>query len=163
MISRSKRYYISCVCTLYIVLSVRAMQYMIDMNKNTKIPDDLVHKLPFKWFRTWFQCLEWLWFNFKICGIFTQLPVVFRPPFWYGTSIVKEKQLKVPARHAARSQLKTTGRKIEIIEINNKFYRSSELPAQIPQILRKIVRICQLFKVLPQRPQDQRPYSITFK
>ena len=29
-------------------ISVRAMQYMLDMNKNTKIPDDLVHKLPFK-------------------------------------------------------------------------------------------------------------------
>ena len=64
------------------------------------------------------------------------------------------------------SQLKTTGRKIEIKEINkgvnHTFYRSSELPAQIPQILRKFLRICQLFKVLPQRPQDQRPNSITF-
>ena len=33
---------------LALCLSVRAMQYMLDMNKNTKIPDDLVHKLPFK-------------------------------------------------------------------------------------------------------------------
>ena len=74
----------------------------------------------------------------------------------------EKKQLKVPARHAARSQLKTTGRKIEIIEINNTFYRSSEFPAQIPQILRKILRICQLFKVLPQRSQDQRTNSNTF-
>ena len=142
--------------------SVRAMQHMLELAINTKIPYDLAHKQPFVCFRNWLQCLERLWFNFKICGIFTQLPVVFRPPFWYGTSIVKEKQLKVPARHAARSQLKTTGRKIEIIEINNKFYRSSELPAQIPQILRKILRICQLFKVLSQRPQDQRPNSNTF-
>ena len=73
---------------------------MLDMNANTKIPDDLVHKLPFRWFRTWFQCLEQLWFNFKICGIFTQLLVVFRQPFWYGASIVKELQLKVPAEPA---------------------------------------------------------------
>ena len=41
-------------------------------------------------------------------------------------------------------------------------YRSSVLPAQKPQILRKFLRICQLFNILWQRPQDQRPNSITF-
>ena len=85
---------------IYWYISVRAMKYMLNMNANTKIPDDLVHKLPFRWFRTWFQCLEQLWFNFKICRIFTQLLVVFRQPFWYGASIVKELQLKVPAEPA---------------------------------------------------------------
>ena len=33
---------------LHMYFSVRAMQSMLDMNVNTKIPDDLVHKLPFK-------------------------------------------------------------------------------------------------------------------
>ena len=40
--------------------------------------------------------------------------------------------------------------------------KSSELPAQTMQILRIFLRICQLFKVLSQRPQDQRPNSNTF-
>ena len=56
--------------------SVRAMQYKLDTTANTKIPDNLVHKLPFKCFRNQFQCLERLWFNFKIYGISTQLSVV---------------------------------------------------------------------------------------
>ena len=45
--------------------SVRAMQSMLDMSVNAKIPDDLVHKLSFEHFRIKFQCLERLWFNFK--------------------------------------------------------------------------------------------------
>ena len=57
----------------------RAMQYVLDMALNTKIPDDLVHKLSFECFRNWLQCLECLWFNFKICGIFPQLLVLFMP------------------------------------------------------------------------------------
>ena len=142
-------------------ISVRAMQYMLDMNANTKIPDDLVHELPFKWFRTWFQCLERLWLNFKICGILNQLLVVFKRPFWYGANIVKEKPLKVPAEPA--ENYRSVNRIIEINKgVNHTFYRSSEFPAQIPQILRKFLRICQLFKVLPQRPQDQRPNSNTY-
>ena len=43
--------------------SVRAMQYVLDMNVNAKIPDDLVHKLSFEHFRIKFQCLERLPFN----------------------------------------------------------------------------------------------------
>ena len=57
------------------------MQYLLDMTVNTKIPDDLAHELAVERFRNKFQCIEWLWFNFKICGIFTQLLEVFRPPF----------------------------------------------------------------------------------
>ena len=60
-------------------ISVRAMQYVLDMALNTKIPDDLVHKLSFECFRNWLQYLECLWFNFKICGIFPQLSVLFTP------------------------------------------------------------------------------------
>ena len=71
----------------YMTSSVRAMQYVLDMALNTKIPDDLVHKLSFECFRNWLQCLKRLWFNFKICGIFPQLSVVFTRlvfmrPFW---------------------------------------------------------------------------------
>ena len=62
------------------------MQYVLDMALNTKIPDDLVHKLSFECFRNWLQWLECLWFNFK-SGIFPQLLVVFTrivfmQPFW---------------------------------------------------------------------------------
>ena len=32
--------------------SVRAMQYILDIAINTKIPEDVVHELPFKCFRT---------------------------------------------------------------------------------------------------------------
>ena len=31
--------------------SVRGMQYMLEVNMNTKIADDLVHKLPYKCYR----------------------------------------------------------------------------------------------------------------
>ena len=31
--------------------SVRAMQYELDMTKNAKKPDDLVHKLPYECYR----------------------------------------------------------------------------------------------------------------
>ena len=91
--------------------SVRAMQHMLDMAINTKIPYDLAHKQPFVCFRNWLQCLERLWFNFKICGIFAQLSVVFWRPFWYfeGCRIVfyfipkkpllKTVQLKVSAEN----------------------------------------------------------------
>ena len=61
--------------------SVRAMQSMLDMSVNAKIPDDLVHKLSFEHFRIKFQCLERLWFNFKIYGISTVVLVVFKTPF----------------------------------------------------------------------------------
>ena len=33
--------------------SVRAMQYVLDMSINAKNPDDLVHLLPYKCYRTW--------------------------------------------------------------------------------------------------------------
>ena len=32
-------------------ISIRAMQYMLDMKVNTKKPDDLVHLLPHKCYR----------------------------------------------------------------------------------------------------------------
>ena len=32
-------------------ISVRAMQYVLDMTMNSKKPDDLVHKLPYKCYR----------------------------------------------------------------------------------------------------------------
>ena len=34
-------------------ISVRAMQYVLDMTVNSKKPDDLVHKLPYKCYRIW--------------------------------------------------------------------------------------------------------------
>ena len=37
----------------YMTSSVRAMQYVLDIIKNTKKPDDLVHKLPYKCNRIW--------------------------------------------------------------------------------------------------------------
>ena len=64
------------ICNRRRATSVRAMQYKLDTTANTKIPDNLVHKLPFECFRNQFQCLERLWFNFKIYGISTQLSVV---------------------------------------------------------------------------------------
>ena len=30
-------------------ISIRAMQYVLDMTINSKKPDDLVHKLPYKY------------------------------------------------------------------------------------------------------------------
>ena len=33
--------------------SVRAMQYVLDVTVNTKNPDDLVHKLPYKCYKIW--------------------------------------------------------------------------------------------------------------
>ena len=33
---------------MYLSTSVRAMQYVLDMTVNSKKPDDLVHKLPYK-------------------------------------------------------------------------------------------------------------------
>ena len=52
--------------------SVRAMQYKLDTTANTKIPDNLVHKLPFKCFRNQFQCLERqfqnLWYFYTTFG-----------------------------------------------------------------------------------------------
>ena len=62
-------------------VSVRAMQYVLDMNVNAKIPDNLVHKLSFERFRIKFQCLERLPFNFKIYVISTVVLVVFNTPF----------------------------------------------------------------------------------
>ena len=35
------------------ISSVRAMQYVLDMTINSKKPDDLVHKLPYKCNRIW--------------------------------------------------------------------------------------------------------------
>ena len=32
-----------------LAISVRAMQYVLDMTVNSKKPDDLVHKLPYKY------------------------------------------------------------------------------------------------------------------
>ena len=58
--------------------SVRAMQSMLDMTLNAKIPDNLVHKLSFERFRIKFQCLERLPFNFKI--------MVFLLWFWWHSS-----------------------------------------------------------------------------
>ena len=40
------------------LLSVRAMQYKLDMTVNAKIPDALAHKLSFEPFSIEFQCLE---------------------------------------------------------------------------------------------------------
>ena len=57
------------------------MQYVLDMNVNAKIQDDLVHKLSFERFRIKFQCLVWLPFNFKIYGISAVVLVVFNTPF----------------------------------------------------------------------------------
>ena len=34
-------------------VSVRAMQYELDMTKNAKKPDDLIHKLPYECYRIW--------------------------------------------------------------------------------------------------------------
>ena len=62
--------------------SVRALQYLFDIAVNTKIPDDLVHKLVVERFRIRFQWIERLWFNFKICGISEELLVVSSTPFW---------------------------------------------------------------------------------
>ena len=45
--------------------SVRAMQYMLDLNVNAKISDDLVHKLPYKCYRTWPLTLGPLWEDFE--------------------------------------------------------------------------------------------------
>ena len=53
-------------CNYCISCSVRAMQYVLEMTVNAKIPDDLVHKLSFERFKIKVQCLEWLPFNFKI-------------------------------------------------------------------------------------------------
>ena len=58
------------------------MQYLLDMTVNTKIPDDLAHELAVERFRNKFQCIEWLWFNFKIYGISNELLVVSSTPFW---------------------------------------------------------------------------------
>ena len=33
--------------------SVRGMQYMLEVNMNTKIADYLVHKLPYKCYKIW--------------------------------------------------------------------------------------------------------------
>ena len=69
----------------------------------------------------------------------------------------------------ARSKLSLARRKVpaenyrsENRNYRNKYSRSSVLPAQKPQILRKFLRICQLFNNLWQRPQDQRPISLAF-
>ena len=69
----------------------------------------------------------------------------------------------------ARSKLSLARRKVpaenyrsENRNYRNKYSRSSVLPAQKPQILRKFLRICQLFNILWQRPQDQRPISLVF-
>ena len=61
--------------------SVRAMHYLLDMTVNTKIPDDLAHELAVERFRSKFQCIERLWFNFKIYGISNELLVVSSTPF----------------------------------------------------------------------------------
>ena len=98
------------------------MQYKLDTTANTKIPDNLVHKLPFECFRNQFQCLERLWFNFKIYGISKELLVVFSTPFSISYNCRTRKlniflSLRIPDKTDtanSRSQLKTTGRKIEI-------------------------------------------------
>ena len=99
-------------------ISVRAMQYVLDMALNTKIPDDLVHKLSFECFRNWLQCLKRLWFNFKICGIFPQLSVVFTRlvfmrPFWSLITLI-----------TADQSMQLGMQLIKIHENNNTFYRS---------------------------------------
>ena len=97
----------------------------------------------------------------SVNGIFTELLVEFSTPFSISYYCRTRKlnnflRLRIPAN--SRSQLKTTGRKIEIIEINTD---RQVLPAQKP-LLRKFLRICQLFNFLWQRPQDQRPISLAF-
>ena len=46
-------------------VSIRAMQYMLDMNVNAKISHDLVHKLPYKCYRFWPLVLWPLWEDFE--------------------------------------------------------------------------------------------------
>ena len=71
--------------------SVRAMQSMLDMTINAKIPDNLVHKLSFERFRIEFQCLERLPFNFKITVFLLWFWWHSRRHFWRLT----EKELKL--------------------------------------------------------------------
>ena len=65
-----------------VVSSIRATQYILDMTVNAKIPDNLVHKLPFECFRNEFQCLERLPFNFKITVFLFNFWWYPSQPFW---------------------------------------------------------------------------------
>ena len=146
-------------------ISVRAMQSMLDMTVNAKIPDNLVHKLSFERFRIKFQCLERLPFNFKITVFLLWFWWYSRRHLWRlteGANIVF-----ILFRYDCSLSSKKKGPswaenyRSENRNYRNK-YRSSVLPAQKPQILRKFLRICQLFNILWQRPQDQRPISLVF-
>ena len=49
----------------FMYISVRAMQYVLDMAVNTKIPDNLVHELLLECYRIWPLVLWSLWEDFE--------------------------------------------------------------------------------------------------
>ena len=130
------------------------MQYKLDTTANTKIPGNLVHKFPFECFRNQFQCLERLWFNFKITVFLHNFRWYPSQPFWPADwSLTGEWQcciLQIMINHQKNNNT--------VLNCDE----SSEWPDNKPQILQIFLRKCQLFKVLWQRPQDQRPNSNTF-
>ena len=150
-------------------VSVRAMQYITWHDVNAKIPDNLVHKLSFECFRIKFQCLERLPFNFKITVFLLWFWWYSRRHFWRLTEGAREGakivfilfQYDCSLSSRTRRKFPAENYRSENRNYRNK-YRSSVLPAQKPQILRKFLRICQLFNILWQRPQDQRPISLAF-
>ena len=127
-------------------------------NKNSKIPNNIFHKLQCSTFRIKFQRLELLPFNFEIPVIFTQLSVVFSLPFWrvkvkYAVETWDEKK--------SFSVLLLSGKKTTTHSTDRD--KSSEWPAQNSQILQIFFRKCRFFKIIWQSPKDQRPNSKTFK
>ena len=148
------------------------MQYMIDLAENAKIPDYLVHELPFKWVMT-----QKLISKFRTPAVQFQNLQVFSINFWQSSAYHFDAWYVQTERFDCRSLRESEEDKfariifycsdtykssIQISFLTGSSYdTSSEWPAQKPQILRKCLRICQLFNVLPQRPQGQRPNSIT--
>ena len=145
------------------IFSVRGSQYKADIAVNAKIPDEVVHKLPFHMLRIKFEWLCSHPFNFENYGIFEMFSAItaisgsiigkfkifFTKPFIAKTNKVMWVSWK----------FKNNNRSWYIISCS----WSSELSSQNTQILRKLSEKCQIFTVLRIRPKGQRPNSKPFK